>query len=443
MANQIRSKPNSRVQASSKQAKTRQASRRRNFVLPAPWRISPRLLSGVGAVVLLVFLWWFFHRGGEVTGQVFNSTGGVIQNGQVTLDHNQATHQEINALTGAYHFVGVKPGKHVVSVKATGLLQQEAEIVLKAGQTLVLPFHLGNVSLEQPLKWPLSLVGGSKAQQIDILDADYRSVKKLSFKGRPSDALLLGSRLFVAEQDLSQIDVVDFKTGEISQTIVLPKFSEPIRLGLTQNRKNLVVLNALAKNVMLFGLTDLKPIGEPISLPASPRDMVLLDDGEGLILGPGKLFKIYMDSHTLAASIDLPDTWAHQLVYDRLNQRAFVPDKHGVAIVSINNQQVDRINFGREIEGVNYLGQNMLLLPYDHHLRIFDLSNNSFQRIAYPMKGTFQNLAKSDDLDTDTIIVSQKPNCMTVINLKEQSLKSSVNLRFEPDFVHILPSPEN
>src|SRR5271169_3407811 len=63
-------------------------------------------------------------NGGTVTGQVKDSTGGVIPNAAVTLTNSSGASQTVQSQAdGTYLFYGVQPGTYTVSATFKGLTQ--------------------------------------------------------------------------------------------------------------------------------------------------------------------------------------------------------------------------------------------------------------------------------------------------------------------------------
>ncbi|MEZ0370789.1 MAG: carboxypeptidase regulatory-like domain-containing protein [Candidatus Sericytochromatia bacterium] len=258
---------------------------------PKPWWYRLRW-PALGVALLVVLLVIFARRDASIGGVVQDAqTQTNIVNAMVQLDNEPPVSPNID--TGAFTFGRVRPGNHSVIVRAPGYRSQTVTFVLKSGQNQKLNVLMPAVPPPvKKLTGRVVLVGLRNPSGVAIWDSALKLGQTIKLPDWPNDGAAAGEKLFLAESTKDQIDVIDLNKGNIIKTIPLPRFSGPMRLQISPDKRLLLVLNTVAKNLTVVDTQNYE-IRQTIALPAAAVDMKLTADGSGAIVaGPSGLVNV-------------------------------------------------------------------------------------------------------------------------------------------------------
>lgn len=382
-------------------------------------------------LLVICLFWWLFYRSGTISGQVLDlSSHHVLRGVEVVLD--DAETQVVSGLTGAFVFTNIKPGSHTLKVRQEGFVGQQQTLQLKAGQLHSLQFLLQAQSKKVLQTDQLLIVGLNGQNSLLIMDKHYKLLKKIGLQGNPSAAVAFGDLLYVAEKNLSQIALIDLTTLEVKQRIHLPKFSEPIQLLLTQDQKNIFVLNSVRKTISKISTSTNRLAESELSLAVSPRNMMQIDDGVVWVLGANSLQGVYASSFSMGATVDLPGIRSDQMDYDVSSRRFVILNKNELVLVDPYNTSLDHVNLGYPLKSFYSLGKGRLMAIREQDVTIFDIVQGQYQGPKYPYSGEY---VAHTDFAGDHVIASTNPNNLTVFNLKEEVLKQKISISGKASFL--------
>jgi TonB family protein len=173
---------------------------------------------------------------GSVTGTVTDPFGGLIPNVTLTLSHagSTARHEVRSDQTGAFQFVGLRPGDYRLEARVPGFADLTRELTLTAGQTLPLPLTLQIGSVQETI----TVRGGPN----DAERPSRQAVSRRSAQGEPCSPSPVGGRIVPPRK------IVD----------VRPQYPASLRGATTESRV------ALEARIGTDGsVTDLRTVSAP------------------------------------------------------------------------------------------------------------------------------------------------------------------------------------